>query len=68
MNRNKLQYGTNKKEDKRMAVLTKPINKISVIKNQDSSKFVHEFNKNKVSEDFLKSCKKAADLFAKKGN
>ena len=46
-------------------VLTKPINKIEIIKNDNTKKFIHEFNKNKVSTEFLGSCKKAADLFGK---
>ena len=46
-------------------VLTKPINKIEIIKNDNTKKFIHEFNKNKVSTEFLCSCKKAADLFGK---
>ena len=46
-------------------VLTKPINKIEIIKNDNTKKFIHEFNKNKVSTELLSSCKKAADLFGK---
>lgn len=46
-------------------VLTKPINKIEIITNDNTKKFIHEFNKNKVSTEFLSSCKKAADLFGK---
>ena len=46
-------------------VLTKPINKIEIIKNDNTKKFIHEFNKNMVSTEFLSSCKKAADLFGK---
>lgn len=57
---------TNKKEGNNMAALAKPINRISVIKSQDSRQFVREFNKNKVSKDFLDSCKKAGELFAKR--
>ena len=49
-----------------MAVLAKPINKISVIKEEDSQKFVHDFNKNKVTKEFLDSCKKAGKLFGNK--
>lgn len=33
---------------------------------QDSRQFVREFNGNKVSKDFLDSCKKAGKLFGKK--
>ena len=53
-----------KKEEKKMAVLEKPINRVSVIKSEDSPKFIQEFNKNKVSKEFLNTCKKAGDLFA----
>lgn len=48
---------------KKMTVLTKPINRVSVIPEKDVSNFVREFNKNKVSKEFLKSCKKAGKLF-----
>lgn len=67
MNReNKVNHESNKKEGINMAVLAKPINKISVIKQQDSQRFVREFNDNKVTAEFLESCKKAANLFAKR--
>lgn len=49
-----------------MAVLAKPINRISVIKRQESQEFVCEFNQNKVTNDFLESCKKAGKLFGKR--
>lgn len=49
-----------------MAVLAKPINKITVVKRQDSREFVREFNENKVSKEFLDSCKKAGKLFGKR--
>lgn len=55
-----------KREENRMAVLAKPINKIAVIKKQDSQEFVREFNKNKVTKEFLDSCKKAGKLFGKR--
>lgn len=55
-----------KKEGKNMAVLAKPINKISVIKKQESREFVREFNQNKVTNEFLESCKKAGKLFGKR--
>lgn len=54
------------REENRMAVLAKPINKIAVIKQQDSQEFVREFNKNKVTKEFLDSCKKAGKLFGKR--
>lgn len=49
-----------------MSVLAKPINRITIIKEQDSKEFVRKFNENKVSEKFLDSCKKAERLFGKK--
>ena len=49
-----------------MAVLAKPINRISDIKRQESQEFVREFNQNKVTNDFLESCKKAGKLFGKR--
>ena len=55
-----------KKEGKNMAFLAKPINRISVIKKQESREFVREFNQNKVTKDFLESCKKAGKLFGKR--
>jgi hypothetical protein len=57
---------TDKKEGKDMAVLAKPINRIAVIKRQESQEFVREFNDNKVTKDFLESCKKAGKLFGKR--
>lgn len=57
---------TDKKEDDSMAVLAKPINRITVIKNQESQEFVREFNGNKLTKDFLDSCKKAGKLFGKR--
>ena len=61
---NKCKGRKRKKEEKKMAVLEKPINRVSVIKSEDSPKFIQEFNKNKVSKEFLNTCKKAGDLFA----
>lgn len=55
-----------KEENDIMAVLAKPVNKISVIQEKDSRAFVRDFNKNKVSEEFLNSCKKAGKLFDKR--
>lgn len=48
-----------------MAVLAKPINKVSVILEKDSRKFVQDFNNNRVSKEFLDTCKKAGSLFGK---
>ena len=55
----------NEEEGENMAVLAKPINRIAVVKKQNSQRFVHKFNENKVTWDFLNSCKKAGSLFAK---
>ena len=41
-----------KKEGKNMAVLAKTINRISVIKRQESQEFVREFTQNKVTDVF----------------
>jgi len=49
-----------------MSVLAKPINRITIIKEQDSKEFVRKFNENKVSEEFLDSCNKAERLFGQK--
>lgn len=49
-----------------MAVLAKPINKVAVIQEKDSRKFVQDFNNNRVSGEFLDSCKKAGKLFGKR--
>lgn len=59
-------YVANKKEGEDMAVLAKPINRIAVIKRQEAQEFVREFNDNKVSKEFLESCKKAGKLFGKR--
>ena len=57
---------TNEKEEIKMAVLAKPTNKITVIKEKESSNFVREFNDNKVTKEFMDSCKKAGRLFGQK--
>ena len=49
-----------------MAVLAKPINKMTIIKEEDFKEFVREFNKNKASKEFLESCKKAGKLFGRR--
>ena len=59
-------YRADEKEGEGMAVLAKPIDKITVIKKQESQQFVREFNENKVSKEFLESCKKAGKLFGKR--
>lgn len=49
-----------------MITLTKPINRITIIKVEKSPKFIHEFNKNRATEEFLDTCKKAGKLFGKR--
>lgn len=49
-----------------MIVLAKPINKIMLIKEKDAVKFLQDFNKNKVSSEFLASCAVAGELFHKR--
>ncbi|MBQ8802256.1 MAG: hypothetical protein IJZ53_01285 [Tyzzerella sp.] len=46
-----------------MAVLSKPVNKVSVIPAKEASDFVREFNQNKVTKEFIESCEKAGRLF-----
>lgn len=41
----------------------KPINRMLIIKEKISQKFIRDFNKNKVTKEFLDSCKKAGKLF-----
>lgn len=57
---------TNEQEGIEMAVLVKPVNKITIVKEKNSQEFVREFNDNRVSREFLNSCKKAGKLFGKK--
>ncbi len=57
---------TKEKEEIKMAVLAKTTNKITVIKEKESSNFVREFNDNKVTKEFMDSCKKAGRLFGQK--
>jgi hypothetical protein len=49
-----------------MPVLAKSTNKLPIVSARDSKKFVREFNKNKVTDAFLTSCKKAGRLFESK--
>ena len=48
-----------------MAVLSKPVNKMVIIKKEASQQFIHEFNKNQVTKEFMDSCKKAGTLINK---
>ena len=59
-------YFADKKEGKYMAVLAKPINRMTVVKKQESQDFIREFNENKVTNEFMDSCKKAGKLFGKR--
>lgn len=53
----------NRKECLNMSTISKPINRITVIKLNDTPDFVKNFNKNVVTEEFLITCKKAGKLF-----
>ena len=55
-----------KKEEDDMAVFAKPMNKMVVVKKEESQEFIREFNENKVTREFLDSCKKAGKLFDNK--
>lgn len=44
----------------------KQINRLPIIKEKDSREFIRCFNNNKVTKDFLESCKKAGKLFRNK--
>ena len=66
MSRKKGKSLSNKKGGENMAVLAKPINKIAVVRKEESSEFVKDFNKNKVSKEFMASCNKAGKLFKSK--
>lgn len=56
----------NEQEGIEMAVFAKPINRVIIVKEKNSQEFVREFNQNRVSKDFLNSCKKAGKLFEKR--
>lgn len=47
-----------------MIAITKPINRMPIIKTKESAEFIKKFNKNKVSQEFLESCKKAGNLLS----
>lgn len=44
------------------------MDKLAIIKEKDTLNFIKKFNENKVSEDFLKLCKKAGKLFGKENS
>ena len=62
-NNNDHRKDVKERNGKYMAVLAKPVNKVSVIPAKDASNFVREFNQNKVTKEFIKSCEKAGRLF-----
>lgn len=47
-----------------MEAVTKPINRMTIIKTKESAEFIKKFNKNKASQEFLESCKKAGELLS----
>lgn len=48
-----------------MATIAKPVNRQVVIDSTKTKQFVKEFNRNKISDEFVASCKKASALFRK---
>lgn len=44
------------------------MNKLVIIRERDTPNFIRKFNENKISDDFLKSCKKAGKLFGKENS
>lgn len=40
-------------------------NILHLIKLKDKDKFIEEFNKNKISDEFIEKCKRAGKLFKK---
>lgn len=55
-----------KKDDKgddTMVAISKPTNKMTIIRSDKSKEFIREFNRNVGSSDFIASCKKAGKLF-----
>lgn len=49
-----------------MSVLAKPVEEMILIKESEAQKFIQDFNENKVSKEFLDSCKRASKLFEKR--
>lgn len=54
---------TKDKEVDQMAVLAKPSNRITQINADSTKKFLKEFNNNKPTDEFLKTCRSASELF-----
>lgn len=42
-----------------------PDNRIVLVKAQELSEFIRSFNENKISKEFLASCRKAGKLFGR---
>lgn len=42
------------------------INRMIIIKSTESAEFVENFNKHKISQELLESCRKAGKLFKRK--
>lgn len=60
---------TTKEEEKTMAVLAKPVNRMVTLDSQASQRFIKNFNENnKSSQEFIKSCERAGRLFKKGKN
>lgn len=53
-------------EGVRMAVMAKDKPNMFVLDKSKAKEFIEEFNKNVVSDEFLKDCKKASSLFRKR--
>lgn len=50
-----------------LKIISKYMNTDCIVnQHEDSQAFLREFNSNKVSEEFLDSCKKAGELFGRK--
>ena len=41
-------------------------NRMQIIKADDANEFIRELNENKVTDEFLESCRKAGELFGRK--
>lgn len=66
INDEKITHSSDKSESEGIASLAKPINSMPIIKEQEAREFIYEFNENKVTEEFLDSCKKAGRLFGRR--
>lgn len=41
-------------------------NRMQIIRKDDANEFIRELNENKVTDEFLESCRKAGELFGRK--